>query len=122
MLRKHILGLAALVLGFGLVITQSAFKASKTNRDQFTFRYTGPEAMTKAQVENVANWTYDGDNLSCPAGVDEACSILIDDSHVDNPSSAPTLNSSAAISAEPGSGTKYRVASLADGSPQNKAE
>ncbi len=121
MLRKHILSLAALVLGFGLVVTQSAFKASNLNRAQFAFRYTGPDTKTKSQVENVANWTYDADNLSCPAGNDEACSLLIDDSHVDNQASNPTLNSSASIMAEPGSGSENRVASVADGTPQNRA-
>lgn len=122
MLKRINLGLVALVLGFGLVFTQSAFKAQKSNREQFTFRYTGPSAMTKSQVENVANWTYDSDNLSCPAGPAEACSILVDESHVNNPDTAPTLNSSASIDAEPGLGAKYRVNSVADGTPQNKAE
>ena len=122
MLKKINLGLVALVLGFGLVFTQSAFRSAKSSRDQFTFRYTGPGAMTESQVEDVANWTYDADNLSCPAGLDEACSILIDESHVDNPGTAPTLNSSASIDAAQGLGAKYRVNSVADGTPQNKAE
>lgn len=122
MLKRINLGLVALVLGFGLVFTQSAFKAQKSNREQFNFRYTGPVDMTESQLENEANWTYDADNLSCPAGLDEACSILIDESHVNNPDSAPTLNTSASIDAEPGLGAKYRIASVADGTPQNKAK
>ncbi len=114
MLKKHILSLAALALGFGLVFTQSAFKPANNGRLQYTFHYTGPSGMTKSDVEDVANWSYDAD-ADCPEGEAYACAIRIDDSYVDNEPANPTLNSSANISAALTTSGKAAVVTTANG-------
>lgn len=103
MLKKINLGLVALVLGFGLVFTQSAFTSSKKvteGRAKLTFHYEGPLPMTKADVEDESNWVYGEE--TCPEGNTLACAIEIEDTYVDNPSGpTPTLNSSAALVSDP---------------------
>lgn len=103
MSKSKILSLAALALGFGLVLTQSAFKPQKSisheKRDKFTFHYEGPTPITKSTIVNASNWVYGSDE--CPSGDDVACSIQIEREFVDNPNTAPTLNSSAALESDP---------------------
>jgi len=118
MFKKHILGLAALSLGFGLVFTQSAFKAEKPTRAQYTFHYTGPGTMSESQVENVANWSRD-ESTQCPDGDDYACSIRVDETYVDNPLTSPTLKSSTNIDASQIGSAKARVSSIAAGTILN---
>ncbi|MCX3265631.1 hypothetical protein [Pedobacter agri] len=109
MLRKHILSLAALVFGFGLFITQSAFTPSNAmneKRAKLTFHYDGPQPMTRADVETESNWVYGEE--SCPEGNYAACAIQIESTFVDNPSSAnPTLKTSANITAGPNPSDVY---------------
>ncbi|KQM65201.1 hypothetical protein ASE74_10035 [Pedobacter sp. Leaf216] len=104
MLKSKILNLAALMLGFGLVLTQSAFTPGKDlsaeKRVKYTFHYTGPSAMTVGDVETESNWTYDPDGLECPSGTDQACSIRIEDTYVNNPGTpSATLKASANLTA-----------------------
>jgi len=116
MVKNRILGLVALLLGFGLVVTQSAFTSKGEQRAQFAFHYSGPSTMTVSEVQDEQNWTYDLTPVTCPSGTNQACSILIDEAYVDNPSSAPTLSSSAAITAELSPANKARVTGSADNS------
>lgn len=111
MVKKNLLNLAALILGFGFVITQSAFTLAPKTGDKYLFHYTGPSAMTEGQVESRSNWTYEP-TASCPTGDDAPCGILIDEAYVDNPGPGASLKVSAAINASDlGSGKAIVVGS-----------
>ena len=113
MVKKNLLNLVALVLGFGFVIVNSAFKAHES-RTQYAFHYQGPEEMEIGDVTDEANWVYDATPISCTPGTDEACSILIDGAYVNNPLTAPQLSSSAALTAELSDKGTARVTGSAD--------
>ncbi|RZK37834.1 MAG: hypothetical protein EOO90_24145 [Pedobacter sp.] len=100
---KKMLPLMALVLGMGLVLTQSAFKTTKT--DQYTFRYNGPN-YSQANVENEANWIHD-ESVACTDVPQKACSIKVDASFVNNPLTTPTLKSSLNLATDLYSGTAF---------------
>lgn len=102
MLNKLNLGLAALVLGFGLTITTSAFKSAKVSeqkRDQYRFVYNPPSASpySVANVTNTSHWSYAPDSEGC-SGEERACSIVIDQAYVDL-SATPALKPSANLTA-----------------------
>jgi len=108
------LGALAVLFGLTLVITQSAFTADKENLVKYSFRYSGPNTMTEAEVEDESNWTYDPSTTGCPSGADEACTITIDQAYVNTSAPNPQLDPSANLVADLGSfGTAY-VASSAD--------
>jgi len=112
-------GLLAAAFGLALVITGSAFKESgNAKRTQYSFHYNGPATMTVAQVTDESNWIFDADELECPSGNDEACAIRIDAAYVNNPSVAPTLNSSANLAAALSSTGKAYITGSADVSIQ----
>jgi hypothetical protein len=100
---KNLLPVLALVLGLGLVLTQSAFKSVKT--DQYTFRYNGPD-YAQANVENEANWVHD-ESVTCVDAPQKACSIVVDQAFVNNPSTTPTLKSSLNLQSDIYSGTAF---------------
>ena len=97
---KLILPALAIILGLGIVFTQSAFKGeAKGKRLQYTFRYNGPD-HSKANVENESNWVYTTSPITCDDVPQEACSIVVDQAFVNNPLTTPTLKSSLNIVAD----------------------
>lgn len=72
---KFNLGLVVLLLGFGLVVMQSAFTAPKETKNVsgYLFRYK-LNSYTKLQVENIAN--YERSNESCPNG-EHVCGVYL---------------------------------------------
>ena len=110
-------GLLTLVLGLGLVFTQSAFKSANLQKKGFapvTFYYHGPN-FTKFEVEDESNWNTTSPGGSC-LGNDKACSITVDEDYVDNPSTTPTLNPSINLEAENSPASLARVKRSDDGS------
>jgi|GEM_PF-1564659 len=101
MLKNINFGLAALVLGFGLVVTQSAFTPDSATgkREKLTFHYQGPQPMTESDVEDESNWVYGEDE--CIEGSALACSIQIERTYVNNPDgpATPTLKTTANLAA-----------------------
>lgn len=93
-LRKVQFGLLAVLLAVGIVFGMSAFKKDPiSKRLQYTFRYNGPDYL-QANVETESNWVYSADPITCDGEPEEACSILVDESFVNNPMTTPTLKSS----------------------------
>jgi hypothetical protein len=89
------------VVGLGL-----AFKpvgnikkvAAKKSGTMYTFAYNGPD-FSVANVENEANWSYTSSTDLCD-GIDvKPCRIQVSESFVNNPGTAPTLKSTANVSA-----------------------
>lgn len=72
-LRKLNLGLVALLLGFGLVLTQSAF----TPKEQATrYRYVN---NTATDIDQVSSWEpITGSEPSCGVETDLPCVIMVD--------------------------------------------
>lgn len=97
---KFNLGLVALVLGFGFVMTQSAFSVNTENakRTMYTFYYDGPD-YTHAAVTNESNWKYDPGNNLCSRINERACTIQVSSVFVNNPTSSPSLKSTLNLSA-----------------------
>nr|MBC7614375.1 hypothetical protein [Pseudopedobacter sp.] len=100
MKKSNIMSASALFLGIVLAIATSAFKPMPQNengRAMYTFYYSGPTDYSKANVENEANWTYVASTDLCDFIDEKACRIQIDESYVNNPTSSPTLKSSADV-------------------------
>jgi len=119
MLKNINLGLVALVLGFGLTITTSAFKnadKSENKRVQYTFSYTytGSDTYSVANVTEPTHWSYTPDSEGC-SGDERACTIRIDQEYVDL-SSTPALKSTASLTAalNPSTSTAYITGSADD--------
>lgn len=102
-------GLVVLIVGFGILITQSAFRNTlKTQkRTTYTFHYTGT-SFSVADVEDESKWEYDPAANTC-SGDEQACTIRISGEYVDNSTSSPKLKSLANLSAtlNPLSNTAY---------------
>lgn len=97
---KNLLPLFAMIIGLGLVFSQSAFKSSK-NKAILTYRYNGSNA---AGVTTVANWTdpsIEPNPQNCEAGTEIPCLVQFDTSEyadisafiADKPSNALMLSS-----------------------------
>lgn len=80
----------------------------------FTFEYTGSN-FSKTAVENEANWSIAPSNELCDGAEEVPCRIQVSSTYVNNPTSSPTLKTSANIAAALNSstGTHY-VNSMAD--------
>ena len=94
-------GLVVLVVGFGILITQSAFKKNTLKNKMYatyTFYYDGPNFEVE-NVEEENNWRYDAAGNTCSGENRQACTIRISGDYVDNQTTAPTLKSSANLSA-----------------------
>jgi len=85
-------GLIAAVFGLVLVFAGSAFKADNAEkRVQYKFRYNSTN-YSQAAVETESNWIHDESAPDCEAGLEEPCTIVVDQSFV-NTGSTPTLKS-----------------------------
>lgn len=94
-------GLVILIVGFGILITQSAFKKYKLKNEKYTtytFYYDGPNFEVE-NVEKESNWHYDAAGNTCSGDNRQACTIRISGDYVDNPLTAPALKTSANLSA-----------------------
>lgn len=125
-----ILPVFAMVTGAALAVINSAFKEQQKNKNGdtlYSFEYNPPSGAThpysQANVENVANWQYTPSSPSC-LGSDRACSIQVPVSFVDNPGTAPTLDSTIEINAtnsSPNVAYVNTTAAGADGSISNQS-
>jgi hypothetical protein len=80
---KNLLPLFAVLIGFGLVFTQSAFK-NADKKATLTYRYNGSNA---AGVTTAANWTdpsVDPDPQGCAAGTEIPCLVQFETSEYAN--------------------------------------
>ncbi|TKC03476.1 DUF6520 family protein [Pedobacter cryotolerans] len=122
--NKLFVGLAALLVAFGVVFSMSAFKGeAKGKRVQYTFRYNGPD-HSKANVENESNWIYTTDPITCDDTPEQACSIVVDEAFVNNPLYTPTLKSSLNLAGTPFSSSSAFVSGSDDATMEivNRAE
>jgi len=106
-------GILAAAFGLALVFTGSAFKASKLNRVQYTFRYNDAN-HSKANVEDESKWVYAPTAAGCDEIQQRACTILVDQAYV-NPGSTPTLKTSLNLSATSFDANNAFVSNSADG-------
>lgn len=103
MKKSNIMGATALFLGIILAVATSAFKPMNKNangRTMYTFYYSGPTDYSQAHVEDEANWTYVASSDLCDFTDEKACRLQIDESYVNNPTTSPSLKSSANIAAD----------------------
>ena len=111
-------GLMAAAFGLVLVFAGSAFKADKTAaKTMYTFYYDGPD-YTAAQVTNESNWKFDADDNTCSGINEQACTIRVSASFVDNPTSSPSLKSSLNLVSTASAPSINYVSGSADGALQ----
>ncbi|WP_443938808.1 hypothetical protein [Pedobacter sp. MW01-1-1] len=111
---KNNVGVFAILFGLALIFTQSAFKAVNSYKssglEPITLYYHGP-TYSLTDVTTESYWNGTPNEEECADVDQQACSITIDRSFVDNPDTAPQLNSSANLIGTFASGTAYIVSS-----------
>ena len=72
---KNLLPVLALVLGLGLVLTQSAFKGTKANTP-VEYQYIS-NSSTEAAMQDINNWqVVDSETPSCTSGDAKPCRFV----------------------------------------------
>ncbi|RYF12212.1 MAG: hypothetical protein EOO42_20390 [Flavobacteriales bacterium] len=82
---KLILPVLAIILGLGIVLTQSAFKSHDAKRTVSYFKYTG-STFDETNYRNISNWEHvtDLEAPSC-AGEGKICVLEVDNSNLTAP-------------------------------------
>ncbi|MGN6804011.1 MAG: DUF6520 family protein [Ginsengibacter sp.] len=119
---KKIMPVFAIALGLVLALATSAFKQAPKDQngvDTYLFEYDISQPYDVSHVQDKANWDLNQNAAGCDQTNQEACTIRVPESDVDNPGPSATLKSSFSITAATNSstGTAY-VSSLSDMSAQ----
>lgn len=97
---------SALTLTLGIAFAVNAMekkvdKQPTTTKEEtlYTFEYTGPD-FSQASIEDESNWTYTTNTDMCSGSDERPCKLQVSASYVNNPSTSPTLKTTANISAD----------------------
>lgn len=112
----------AIAIGLALAMATSGFREGPKDingANTYLFEFDSSQPYDVAHVQDKGNWDLNQSAAECDQNNEEACTIRVPESDVDNPGPSATLKSSFSITAATNSatGTAY-VSSLSDMSAQ----
>jgi len=119
---KKMMPVFAIAIGLVLAVATSGFKEGSKDKNgvnMYLFEYDNSQPYDITHVQDKGNWDLNQNAAECDQTNEEACTISVPESDVDNPGPSATLKSSFSITAATNSttGTAY-VSSLSDASAQ----